>query len=94
MTKRTMARIPRDSGWINLEEPREVSYWTAALAVSEARLRAAVRAAGDATSAVRQYLGMQQRDQNVDGTADGAMALRMAPPRGRPSSPSGTRQQG
>ena len=47
---------PRDRGRINLEEPREVRYWTQALHVSEARLRSAVSAAGDATPAVRQYL--------------------------------------
>jgi antirestriction protein ArdC len=99
MTKRTMARVPRDSGWINLEEPREVSYWTTVLAVNEARLRAAVRAAGDATSAVRQYLGGQQRDGRMDDmadddAADAAVLRQMASPTGRSPSPSGTQQQG
>ena len=93
MTKRTTTRIPRDSGWINLEEPREVSYWTAVLAVNEARLRAAVRAAGDATSAVRQYLGGQQRDDDVDDTAVG-MRRRMTPSASRSSPQSGNQQQG
>ena len=60
MANRTAERPPRDSGWINLEEPREVRYWASALSVTEERLRSAVRAAGDATSAVRQYLGGQQ----------------------------------
>ncbi len=62
MAKRLSERPPRDSGWINLEEPREVRYWASALSVTEERLRAAVRAAGDASSAVRQYLGGQQED--------------------------------
>ena len=95
MTKRTNARIPRDSGWINLEEPREVRYWTAALAVSEAGLRSAVRAAGDATSAVRQYLGGQHQDVE-SGAADTAgerFPRQMMPSTGR-SSPSGSQQQG
>jgi hypothetical protein len=51
-------RGPRDTGWINLEEPREVRYWTRALAVTEAQLRAAVCAAGDSTQAVCRYLGV------------------------------------
>ena len=93
MTKRTTTRIPRDSGWINLDEPREVGYWTTVLEVNEARLRAAVRAAGDATSAVRQYLGGQQRDDDVDDTAVG-MRRQMTPPAGRSSSQSGSQQQG
>ena len=62
MTNRFDERPPRDSGWINLEEPREVRYWASALSVTEERLRSAVRAAGDASSAVRQYLGGQQGD--------------------------------
>lgn len=62
MARDTQERQPRDSGWINLEEPGEVRYWASALSVTEERLRAAVRAAGDASSAVRQYLGGQQRD--------------------------------
>jgi hypothetical protein len=49
---------PRDTGWINLGEPREVRYWTRALAVTETRLRAAVGAAGDSTQAVCRYLGI------------------------------------
>lgn len=90
MSKHTEERTPRDSGWINLEEPREVRYWTAAFAVSEARLRSAVRAAGDATSAVRQYLGGQQQDV---GMAEGDPSLQMPPSMAR-STPSGTQQQG
>ena len=52
------ARTPRDTGWINLDEPREVRYWTRALAVTEARLRSAVGACGDSTQAVCRYLGI------------------------------------
>ncbi|MGJ7545427.1 DUF3606 domain-containing protein [Variovorax sp. LT1R16] len=51
-------RSPRDTGWINLEEPREVRYWTRTFAVTETRLRSAVRAAGDSTQAVCRYLGI------------------------------------
>lgn len=58
MTNDFEARSPRDTGWINLGEPREVRYWTRALAVTEGRLRAAVGAAGDSTQAVCRYLGI------------------------------------
>ncbi|MGJ7493072.1 DUF3606 domain-containing protein [Variovorax sp. ZT4R33] len=58
MAKDFEARSPRDTGWINLDEPREVRYWTRALAVTETRLRAAVGAAGDSTQAVCRYLGI------------------------------------
>ncbi|MBB1603643.1 MULTISPECIES: DUF3606 domain-containing protein [Variovorax] len=51
-------RSPRDTGWINLEEPREVRYWTRTFAVTETRLRSAVCAAGDSTQAVCRYLGI------------------------------------
>jgi hypothetical protein len=56
MTDISFIHAPRDQGRINLSEPSEVRYWTQALHVSEARLRCAVSAAGDATPAVRQYL--------------------------------------
>jgi hypothetical protein len=56
MTDVSFIHAPRDQGRINLEEPKEVRYWTQALHVSEARLRSAVSAAGDAAPAVRQYL--------------------------------------
>ena len=68
MANRFNERPPRDSGWINLEEPREVLYWASALSVTEERLRCAVRAAGDASSAVRQYLGGQQSDAAGDSS--------------------------
>lgn len=41
---------------INLEEKRQVSYWTAALNVTEARLHAAVQAAGTSVEKVRAHL--------------------------------------
>lgn len=56
MTDVSFIHAPRDQGRINLEEPKEVRYWTQALRVSEARLRSAVSATGDAAPAVRQYL--------------------------------------
>jgi hypothetical protein len=56
MTDVSFIHAPRDQGRINLAEPNEVRYWAQALHVSEARLRSAVSAAGDATPAVRQYL--------------------------------------
>ena len=56
MNDASIMLAPRDQGWINLDEPREVRYWTQKLHVSEAGLRSAVSAAGDATPAVRQYL--------------------------------------
>ena len=49
-------RGPRDRGCISLEQPHEIRYWTRELGVTEAQLRAAVFAAGDATQAVRQQL--------------------------------------
>ncbi|RYY87871.1 MAG: DUF3606 domain-containing protein [Comamonadaceae bacterium] len=49
-------RSPRDRGRIALEEPHAVRYWTRAFGVTEAQLRAAVQATGDATHAVRQQL--------------------------------------
>ncbi|MGJ7582313.1 DUF3606 domain-containing protein [Variovorax sp. RHLX14] len=66
MADQSNERRPRDSGWINLDEPAEVRYWASALSVTEERLRSAVRAAGDASSAVRQYLGGQQSDARND----------------------------
>ncbi|MET0543275.1 MAG: DUF3606 domain-containing protein [Variovorax sp.] len=49
-------RGPRDRGRISLEQPHEVRYWTRELGVTEAQLRAAMYAAGDATHAVQQQL--------------------------------------
>ena len=49
-------RGPRDRGRIALDEPHEVHYWTRALGVTEAQLRAAIQATGDATHAVRRQL--------------------------------------
>lgn len=56
-------RGPRDRGRIALEEAHEVQYWTRVLGVTEAQLRAAVHAAGDATHAVRQQLQSSDADR-------------------------------
>ena len=50
-------RGPQDRSRINTSEPHELRYWTQALGVSEAQLRAAVAAAGNSVEAVRRYLG-------------------------------------
>lgn len=50
-------RGPQDRTRINLNEPYELRYWTQALGVDEARLRAAIAAAGPSVEAVRKYLG-------------------------------------
>lgn len=92
MARDMQERPPRDSGWINLEEPQEVRYWARALSVSEERLRSAVRAAGDATAAVRQYLGGQHGNDDEDA-GDADTSMQMQPPPSR-SSPSGAQQQG
>jgi len=60
------SRTPRDTGWINLEEPREVRYWTRVLAVTESRLRSAVGACGDSTQAVCRYLGLPAPRRHSD----------------------------
>jgi hypothetical protein len=48
---------PQDSSRISLSERWEVDYWTKELGVSKEQLEAAVRAAGNSASAVRQHLG-------------------------------------
>lgn len=52
--KSNVGRPDRDR--INLSEEHEVRYWTQALGVDEAQLRAAVKAAGSTAAAVREYL--------------------------------------
>ncbi|APW37076.1 hypothetical protein RD110_07600 [Rhodoferax koreense] len=47
-----------DHGDINITEPREVNYWTAALGVSEAALRRAVASVGVSAEEIRVSLGM------------------------------------
>jgi len=48
---------PQERSRINVEEPWEVNYWCQELGVSEAELRAAVKAAGTPVAAVRRQLG-------------------------------------
>jgi hypothetical protein len=46
---------------IGLENPREVAFWTAELAVTEAELREAVRKSGPVVKDVRRYISMVRR---------------------------------
>lgn len=48
---------PQDASKISLTEKWEVEYWTAALGVSEAKLREAVKTVGHAAASVRKHLG-------------------------------------
>ena len=50
-------RGPQDASRISLSEDYEVSYWTKALNVTRDELEAAVKAVGNAASAVRKHLG-------------------------------------
>jgi len=50
-------RRPQDASKINVHEDWEVRYWCKALGCSEAELKAAVKAVGVSTSAVRRYFG-------------------------------------
>lgn len=50
-------RRPQDPTKINVNETWEVRYWTQALGVSEQQLRAAVKAVGVSTAAVKRHLG-------------------------------------
>ena len=45
-----------DSKRIDLDQPHEVRFWSAALEVSPERLREAVHAVGTSAAAVRKYL--------------------------------------
>jgi hypothetical protein len=47
-----------DRARININEPHEIRYWTDALQVSEAELRAAVASVGVSAEEVRLHLGM------------------------------------
>jgi hypothetical protein len=51
-----MNRGAQDRARINVNEAHELDYWTEALNVSEAQLRAAVAAVGSSAEAVRQFL--------------------------------------
>lgn len=52
-------RGPQDRARINLNEAHELRYWTRQLGVTEARLRAAVAAAGPSVTAVKKYLDIR-----------------------------------
>lgn len=52
--KKNVGRPDRDR--INVNEDHELRYWTQALGVDEAQLRAAVKAVGPTASAVREHL--------------------------------------
>lgn len=47
---------PKDASKVNLNEPWEVKYWCRKFGVTEATLRAAVKAVGTSVSAVKRYL--------------------------------------
>lgn len=49
-------RGPQDRARVNVNEPHELRYWTAALNVSEAQLRVAVAQVGVSADAVRRHL--------------------------------------
>ena len=49
-------RAPQDGNFINTSEQWEIDYWTETLNCSEEELREAVRAAGNSSDAVREYL--------------------------------------
>jgi Protein of unknown function (DUF3606). len=48
---------PQDASRISLTEAWEVKYWREKFGVTEAQLRAAVKAVGNSAAAVRKYLG-------------------------------------
>lgn len=50
-------RGPQDRSRINVNEAHELRYWRETLGVTEAKLRAAVAAAGVSAEAVKRYLG-------------------------------------
>jgi hypothetical protein len=50
-------RRPQDSSKVNVNERWEVDYWTTKWNVTEAQLRAAVKAAGTSAAAVAKHLG-------------------------------------
>jgi hypothetical protein len=50
-------RGPPDTTKVNVNEPWEVRYWCSKWSVSEAQLRAAVRAVGVQSAAVARHLG-------------------------------------
>jgi hypothetical protein len=67
-------RGPPDRSKVNVHEAWEVAYWTREFGVTEAQLRAAVKAVGTSTVAVRKYLG--KRDYR--GSRDAACSALIA----------------
>ena len=59
MSDDTSRRGPQDSSRINMGQEHEVRYWTQALGVSEAQLRAAVDSVGSSAEKVRAFLSGQ-----------------------------------
>jgi len=55
-----------DRSKINLDQPHELKYWTRALNVSDAEIRAAIEKVGNSAAAVRKELGLMG-DQALDG---------------------------
>ena len=51
-------RVQPDRGKINLRQPHELKYWTRALNVSDAEIRAAIEKVGNSVAAVRKELGL------------------------------------
>lgn len=56
MPDNTKITGPQDPNTINLGQKHEIAYWTQALGVSEAMLRAAVAAVGNKVADVRRRL--------------------------------------
>lgn len=69
-TKKVMLRVKKSSGGddltktgkqddirINVNQAHEVTYWTKKFGVSEAKLKAAVKAVGPMAKNVKKYLG-------------------------------------
>lgn len=51
-------RVQPDRSKINLRQPHELKYWTRALNVSDAEIRAAIEKVGNSAAAVRKELGL------------------------------------
>ena len=48
-----------DRSKINMQQPREIRYWTRHLSISKADLQKAVEKVGNAAAAVRKELGLE-----------------------------------
>jgi hypothetical protein len=60
MSDNLQKRQPEDSKRINLTEAWELNYWCEKLNVTQAQLKAAVKATGPSVSAVRKHLASSQ----------------------------------